>query len=373
MSEYQYYEFRTINRQLTKTEQAVVNKLSSHGHTTATSFTVDYSWGNFKHRPDDVLAEHFDAFFYIANWGSVELKFCFPKEVIDLYALAPYCIDDEEFVIDTKVINDRVILSFGMHSEEGWGWVEGEGELSGLLELYSQILQGDYRVLYLAWLAGAERLYEYSDTSTEDTLEPPVPPKLDQLSPSLTAFVELFGPSQDLIAAAAAGNTAQQADAEPTLDVQSALENLSKAECVDLLQRLLAGETHLDVKLKQRLGMLPNINKHEPTGTRTIGELVAGQNAIRAGQIAAAEAEQAARHRAEMAALAARGDEPWQEVEALIAEKQTAAYRAAAKLVHKLGDLANDQGKAEQFQERVEFIRRQYSRRRALMRELRHL
>jgi hypothetical protein len=26
-----------------------------------------------------VLAQYFDAFFYIANWGTVELKFCYPK------------------------------------------------------------------------------------------------------------------------------------------------------------------------------------------------------------------------------------------------------------------------------------------------------
>lgn len=55
MSEYQYYEFRPIDRQLTANERANVNKLSSHGHTTATSFSVDYSWGDFKHQPDDVL------------------------------------------------------------------------------------------------------------------------------------------------------------------------------------------------------------------------------------------------------------------------------------------------------------------------------
>jgi hypothetical protein len=41
MSVYQYYEFRTFNRQLTPAQRAAVDKLSSHGHTTATSFSVD--------------------------------------------------------------------------------------------------------------------------------------------------------------------------------------------------------------------------------------------------------------------------------------------------------------------------------------------
>ena len=70
MSEYQYYEFRTINRQLSAAERTAVSKLSSHGNTTATSFSVDYRWGDFKHDVDEVLAKYFDSFFYIANWRS---------------------------------------------------------------------------------------------------------------------------------------------------------------------------------------------------------------------------------------------------------------------------------------------------------------
>jgi len=43
MSKYQYYEFRTINRQLSVDERKKVNALSSRSHTTATSFSVEYS------------------------------------------------------------------------------------------------------------------------------------------------------------------------------------------------------------------------------------------------------------------------------------------------------------------------------------------
>lgn len=371
MSEYQYYEFRTINRQLTAAQRTAVDKLSSHGDTTATSFSVEYSWGDFKHDPDEVLANYFDIFFYIANWGSVELKFCYPKELIDLRALEPYCIDEEELAIETKTIGDRIILSFASHAEGDGAWIEGEGMLDDLVGLYTQISQGDRRIFYLAWLGAAERAYEYSDYLDEEMLEPPVPPMLGTLAPALSAFVELFGIDQDLIATAAQGSA--QAEAAAGIDVTQALAALSKEESIDFLQRFLDGEAHVDVKLKQRLGLLPTAEEYGPTGTRTLGELLAARDEIKRVRTAAAAAQKAAKQRTEMAALAAQGDKPWQEVETLIAEKKTAAYSDAAKLLRKLSELAEEQGQSKQFQQRLEAIRTKYSRRPALIAELRKL
>jgi hypothetical protein len=69
MSEYQYYEWQTIDRALTAAEQAAVNKLSSHIDVTSTRAWVEYHWSDFKHDPKQVLARTFDAFLYYANWA----------------------------------------------------------------------------------------------------------------------------------------------------------------------------------------------------------------------------------------------------------------------------------------------------------------
>lgn len=371
MSEYQYYEFRTINRQLTAAERTAVNKLSSHGHTTATSFSVEYNWGDFKHDSDEVLAQYFDIFFYITNWGSIELKFCYPLALVNQQLLEPYCIEEEELTVDIKRVQDRVILTFESHAEEGGDWVEGEGMLDDLVDLYNQILQGDHRIFYLAWLGAAERSYEYSDYLNEETLEPPVPPGLDNLSPALQAFVQLFGIGKDLVAVAAKGS-AQEAPPSET-DVQQALDGLSKAECVDFLQRFLAGEAHLDLRLKQRLGLVQPVAAAGPTGTRTVGELLAAQDEIKQAHAAKAAAAKAAKRQAELDALAARGGEPWREVEALIEEKKRESYEQAAQLLRKLRELAETQGQSPQFQRRLDRIRSEYSRRPALLEALRHL
>ncbi len=90
MSEYQYYEWQSLERPLTAAEQAAVNGLSSHIDVTSGQASVTYNWGDFKHDPIQVLAKYFDAFLYIANWGTRRLAFRFPAGLLDAKAIEPY-------------------------------------------------------------------------------------------------------------------------------------------------------------------------------------------------------------------------------------------------------------------------------------------
>jgi hypothetical protein len=54
MSEYQYYEWQTIDRLLTDKERAEVKKLSSHIAVSSTGAWVEYNWGGFKHSAREV-------------------------------------------------------------------------------------------------------------------------------------------------------------------------------------------------------------------------------------------------------------------------------------------------------------------------------
>ena len=51
MSEYQYYEWQTIDRVLTPDEQSLVDQLSSHIDVTASQAVVTYEWGDFNFHP----------------------------------------------------------------------------------------------------------------------------------------------------------------------------------------------------------------------------------------------------------------------------------------------------------------------------------
>ncbi|HOU16208.1 MAG TPA: hypothetical protein PKZ84_24150 [Anaerolineae bacterium] len=127
MSEYQYYEWQTLDRPLTPQEQAAVNKLSSHIDVTSTRAIVTYSWGDFKHDPLQVLARYFDAFLYLTNWGSKRLAFRFPTGLLVPDQIEPYLWD---YRIDLKPVGDYLVLDISLDEEEGGDWIEGEGWLS---------------------------------------------------------------------------------------------------------------------------------------------------------------------------------------------------------------------------------------------------
>ena len=51
MSEYQYYDFKAIDRALTKAEMAALRSISTRAVITSTSFTNHYEWGDLKADP----------------------------------------------------------------------------------------------------------------------------------------------------------------------------------------------------------------------------------------------------------------------------------------------------------------------------------
>jgi len=92
VSEYQYYDFRAIDRPLTKKEMAALRSISTRAAITTTSFTNHYEWGDLKANPNQLLEKCFDAFVYVANWGTHEFYIRLPQESVDyklLNAMVP--------------------------------------------------------------------------------------------------------------------------------------------------------------------------------------------------------------------------------------------------------------------------------------------
>jgi hypothetical protein len=73
MSEYQYYEFLAVDRPLTAAEQSEVRQLSTRARITATSFTNEYHWGDFRGDPHLMMRRYYDAHLYLANWGTHQI------------------------------------------------------------------------------------------------------------------------------------------------------------------------------------------------------------------------------------------------------------------------------------------------------------
>jgi len=126
MSEYQYYEFQAVGRPLSAKEMSELRSYSSRARITPTSFVVDYAWGDFKCEVDAWVTKYFDAFLYLANWGTHVLKLRLPSRLLAPETAKAYCLGDSAFIREKE---DKVLITFVSEDEEGGQWVEGEGYL----------------------------------------------------------------------------------------------------------------------------------------------------------------------------------------------------------------------------------------------------
>jgi hypothetical protein len=365
MSEYQYYEFQAIDRPLTQEERAAICELSSRVKPTATTASFNYSYGNFRGDPKQVLARYFDIMYYITNWGTQQLMFRFPTSLINREAIELYCIDN---YISLSFAGDWAILDWEFSQEEGFNdWIEGEGILSELIGLRQEILQQDYRGLYLAWLKAIDLSEGYIDID-KTQLEPSLPPGLGQLSAAQKAFTEIFELDEHLLNVACASSGKLTTISEQTW--QQAISQLSASERQDFLLRLAKGEHNLSAKFKQKLSQLIPTSPASNQPRRTIQELLeaAAEEGKKAEKRRQQEAE--AKRIEELQTLAKREAQVWQQVESLIQKAQSKSYDEAVKLLVKLRDLAEYQNRLPVFQERLNRIYEQYSNRSGLKRRL---
>lgn len=375
MSEYQYYEFQTIDRPLSAEQQAAMRKLSSRVELSATRAAFNYSYSDFRGEPLKVLEQHFDALLYIANWGSKQLALRFPRGSIEAAQLEPYLLGDEErYVGDLHTTPQHLILNLETREGEGYGWIEGEGLLDPLIPLREAILRGDLRALYLFWLRCAEERAGWVDAEEQNgerdpLIEPPVPPGLGQLDPTLQAFAEFFEIDQDLIAAAAEGSPNLAAAAEP---VDQWVKLLPADERDTFLLRVARGETHVGIALLRRLREVGGAGK--PTTTtaprRTFAELqAAAKNQAQLRIQREREAAERARL-AKLADLAKREAQIWASIPGLLAKRTASGYDEGVTLLAELRDLAVHQGQQAAFDARLAQVTAPYIGSAALQRRL---
>lgn len=346
MSEYQYYEWQAVDRRLTEDEQEAVQGLSSHIEVSPSSAVVTYSWGDFKHDPEEVLVRYFDAHLYLANWGSHRLMFRFPKELVDHKVVVPYCGGN---VAVFRTTGKYHVLDIRWDEEEGGNWVEGEGLLSSFEPLRENILRGDYRALYLAWLKGIES--EECGDKQRRQLEPPVPAGLKDLSPALERFVEWFEIDTCLIEAAA--EASPELAQIPIVDFRPLIGRLSRQECDDFLERLARNEPAVGLELTKRLSAFVERRPIPSVDRRTIGQLLDTAGMLRDRNKRQAQEEARKKHAAEMEYLAEHEQEIWQNIETLIGMKQPKHYDLAVAQMAKLKTLHEGRKSQSVFYEKL--------------------
>lgn len=374
MSEYQYYEFQALDRPLAEREMKELRAVSTRAIITATRFVNHYEWGDLKADPSAWMETYFDAFLYLANWGTHEFMLRFPRRVLDLETVGVYCGGEAAFA---RVKGDVVILGFGSDDEPDDDWDDGCGWLSSLIPLRADIAGGDYRALYLAWLLCAER-GEFDDGATE----PPVPPGLGRLTAPLEAFSDFLRIDGDFIAVAAE-RSPDMDEAASRKDLERWLAALPDSDKNRFLVRFAAGDgPHLRAELLRRYrGKRQAPGAGDLPGSRTVAELMAAAEG-RAAERHRREAEHDARERARreredavrreryLDELAAREAETWREVDALIATKRSNEYDRAVRLIEDLRDLGSRDGGMAEAAARIRALRERHARKPSFVRRL---
>lgn len=356
MSEYQYYEFQALDRPLSTEARDEMNSLSSRAHVTASSASFVYHYADFRGNPYQILAQYFDAMLYITNWGTRQLMFRFPVNTISDDVMRAYQYADS---FEWSTEGRYVILNIALNYEDYGDWVEGEGWLSGIAQVRNDILRGDYRALYMAWLMMAKYEIELLEDD-EDLREPPVPPNLQKLSPPLRNFMDFFEIDPNLVQVAAQSSAKIS---QPEENLHNHLDSLSDEEKHDFLKRLLNGETHLDIALANRLRELSGTVKADLSSVderRTLRQLIEMSEQVEQ------QRRETERRKAEAALLkklekiALQEDQLWAQIPQLIAQKRVNAYDEAVTILKDLRDLAKQQNRLPQFKAKIHDIQTQY-------------
>ena len=363
MSEYQYYEFQAVDRPLTPAQRRELRALSTRARITATSFVNHYEWGDFGGDPARLMEDVFDLHLYLANWGTRLFSIRLPRGLVDAAALEA-CLIDDEFASWRKA-GENVVIDFIRDEVEYDGWDDGSGWLAALTPLRADVLNGDPRVFYLAWLMAVEY-----DMAADDAVEPAI--RLSPLSAALEAFAEFFDIDGDLIDAAVVEDDTT-ADESGNARAHALIQALPEPEKTALLIDLFDGDDlHLAAGFRRRI----RDGLEKPSGAaprRTAGELrrAAREAAERRRRCeeeeAAAELRRKAREaekerRRRLEALKRRGDAAWADVEAAVELRNAPGYDRAAALLADLQAVARDGGDEAAFERHLEDIRERHVR-----------
>lgn len=381
MSEYQYYEFIAVDQPLSRADMAELRSRSSRATITSTSFVNEYHWGDLKADPADWMRRYFDAYLYTSNWGSRQLSLRLP--------LVSYQEDElQQFTTDCALTIDATkthwILNWdsGDSEENDYNEMEdGQGWMGRLLPLRDELLRGDLRSLYLGWLADVSA-YEIDD----ETLEPPLPAGLAQLSGAQQTLADFLQIDPDLLTAAALAsaplNASQnESDSDNTREINAYISKLASAEMHAILSLLLQGKSQ-QAERQIKAQFLAEQKRHAPNtasanATRTVATLRALACEAELHRLerskqerARLEAEKRKQRVAYLNSLSADPARQWQAIHQQAERATAAAYDQAHTAIADLAEAYTLKADRKAFDMAMQEFMQSHSKRSALVRRL---
>ena len=369
MSEYQYYEFAALDGPISDEGLHYAENCSSRADVSRVHWRNVYNYGDF-HGSVDRMLQHYDAHFYIVNWGTAQFAVALPQGILDPKAVEPYLRGHRpyESALSISDKDNRTIVWWETTEEGGWGWIEGEGILSQLIGIREELMRGDYRALYLGWLADF-RSDEWRKSRDQTLLMPSVPSGLDRLTPALHTLLEYFPVDPDALSVAVEYTRDRKAGRIPISDT---LDMLSFSEMKSLLTRVADGDGMRVMSELNRLTYRKDGNEVK----KAVTCVAFAEKAIKAREVRiekeakAAEAKRkraAAKRKRHLKEVFERADVIWTDFTPLMEVKKPSTYKIVAKQLKELKEAYDQAGKDDDFQTRLTEFRDLYSRRSAMM------
>lgn len=341
MSEYQYVEFRAVDRSLTEEELEFAENQSTRAVISCWSFQNEYHFGDFRGDVNGLLRRGYDVHLHYANFGVRTAAFRLPAELPFPKRVWSQYIGVGELRWEKDRNGKAGILSISPFHEPGEIeeiWNPGE-YMDDIVEVRSWLVAGDLGALYELWLCAAT-----DDQSVEpDVVEPAVPGGLSQCADAFGPFMEFFGLDPLILIAAAEGSP--DAPKQPPRD-QHCREwvELNDSESRLLLRRFLTEDANA-VKAEM-IAAIRHLGGSSDWPTVSLGRslqmLLDRTEQIRADLVAKEQKKREAAARRETAAKE-RQRQDW--MKEMVKELQT-WLRGATKLVDARGT-ANYKAAAE--------------------------
>ena len=373
MSTFQYYEFLALDGPISDEGLRYAEGCSSRAEVSRYRWTNSYHWGDF-HGSQARLLQYYDAFFYFADWGSFRFCLAFPEGSLPLSAVESYLTEGgDEFgaALSCSDQSGRLVLCWD-YQEDAVYWddpVDISGMLGRLAGIREQILRGDYRALFIGWLAGFYWDEDYSD----EELLPPIPAGMNVLSGELKSLADQLQLNQDALQAAV--DFSRDSRMPESLPISDVVDGLSAEEMKQLLIRVGEGDERR-VKAELIKKTVPQVvaDSSERILCRTFSEkMLQVEKQRKEAQEKQAEMKRLQEERLRREHLELIFDQAealWKQLDSMLVKKTASVYDSVARQLEELRDAYLQADESNAFAEHLAVFRGRYGRRPALMRRL---
>ncbi|MCM2370293.1 hypothetical protein [Aporhodopirellula aestuarii] len=340
MSEYQWIEFRAIESPLDQEAIGFMHTQSSRAEIDEWRFTNEYTFGNFRGDPEEMLRRGYDLHVHYSNFGIRNLYFRFRDgfeyaDLVDQYSYEEQIC----WLPDEQGSGGILIISPEGESDtydEIWN---PETLASDFVPLWEMINRGDMRPLYVAYLALC--IWFDPDADEDEYLEPPVPAGLKQSHPGLDRLCGYLEVDSDLLDVAAEASADSQDQTLDSKRIDEWLQSQDREQMKSTLQRVLCNPSQEPQRLLREIAAELFSHSAPQQSRRSLLEMRRQADEVRRRRSEAIEAKQA-QHEANLERLAhvlherqiqsiARDPNPiLRRIDKAIEEKRRVSYKRAA-------------------------------------------